>query len=46
MHFIGSRFRLELRGFCFLCRGVVVPEKALSFHAQAVGCLSASDKPV
>src|SRR5262249_14374534 len=24
----------------FLCRGVVVPEKALSFHAQAVRCFT------
>jgi len=24
----------------FLCRGVVVPEKALSFHAQAVSCFN------
>src|SRR5215472_17296807 len=24
----------------FLCRGVVVPEKALSFHAQAVRCFN------
>ena len=24
----------------FLCRGVVVPDKALSFHAQAVSCFN------
>src|SRR5215831_3143928 len=24
----------------FLCRGVIVPEKALSFHAQAVSCFN------
>jgi len=29
-----------LPGASFLCRGVVVPEKALSFHAQAVRCFN------
>jgi hypothetical protein len=24
----------------FLCRGVMVPDKALSFHAQAVSCFN------
>jgi IS5 family transposase len=31
---------LFLHGASFLCRGVVVPDKALSFHAQAVCCFN------